>query len=140
MPETLTWFTVRRADGRSDASSNNVWIISKRTPATLGQTRPPGWWAGDFTTREEAVDHGRAQGWTLVENWAQAEALYEPARRQAQEEHRYAAERRRDLIEIRIGSQLRYVPREMADTLTQLMRDHDEMGVCTAFSGGVVLR
>ncbi|QSM87530.1 hypothetical protein I3U44_17015 [Mycobacteroides abscessus subsp. bolletii] len=57
---------------------------------------------------------------------------------QAEEERRFAAERRADLIEVRIGSELRYVPREMAETLELLLRDHDELGICKAFTGGVV--
>lgn len=138
MSDTPTWFTVRRATNRSDTSANGQWTVSKRTPRTLSRNRPPGWYAGDFPTREEAIEHGEGQGWTLVNNWAEAEALYAPVRHQAEEERRFAAERRADLIEVRIGSELRYVPREMAETLTLLLRYPDELGVCTAFAGGVV--
>lgn len=138
MAETPTWFTVRRATGRSDPSSNGEWTISKRTPQTLGRTRPPHWYGGDFATRAEAIEYGEAQGWTLVDNWAEANALYAPMLQSALERDRYAKERRADLIEVRVGSELRYVTREMAETLTLLLRTPDELGVCTAFAGGVV--
>lgn len=138
MAEAPTWFTVRRATGRSDPSANGEWTISKRTPHTLGRTRPLGWYGGDFATRAEAIEFGESQGWTLVANWAAAEALYVSVRQSAAERRRYAEERRADLIEVRVGSELRYVTREMAETLTLLLRYPDELGVCTAFAGGVV--
>lgn len=138
MTETPTWFTVRRATNRSDPSANGQWTVSKRTPHMLSRNRPPGWYAGDFPTREEAIEYGEAKGWTLVNNWAEAEALWEPLRHRAEEKRRVATERRAVSVEVRIGSELRYVTKEMAETLELLLRDHDELGICKAFTGGVV--
>lgn len=61
-----------------------------------------------------------------------------PLRRRAEEERRVATERRAVSVEVRIGSELRYVTKEMAETLELLLRDHDELGICKAFTGGVV--
>ncbi len=46
--------------------------------------------------------------------------------------------RERPLVEVRIGSELRYVTHEMENTLLMLMCRHDDKGVCPEFWGEVV--
>jgi hypothetical protein len=56
------WFKVSRTTDRR-------WMVSRRNISQLHMHRPPGWWGGEFDTKQEAIDYGSSQGWVLVENW-----------------------------------------------------------------------
>lgn len=133
------WFRVSRVVGRSDAATNGAWMISRRTPANLLDSRPHGWWGGDFAAKDEAIAHGEAKGWVLVANWAQAKAQAQPywAEQQAGAARSQAA--REGLVQVRVDSVVRWVTPAIAESLLLLLRTDDEYGTVRELRGGIVV-
>lgn len=137
--EDTVWFRVSRVAGRSDAATNEAWMISRRTPATLGAARPAGWWGGDYPTKDAAIAHGEAQGWIHVLSWAQAKEQAKPLRAAQQERAARARCAREGLVQVRIGGTDRWVTPAIKDSLLLLLRTDDPDGVVRRLRGGIVL-
>ena len=73
---------------RTATEKNPVWFTTTRVPntpgkwalryRTLGSMTGRSAWAGDFDSREDAIQAGVDKGWVQVKDWKHAEDLAKP--------------------------------------------------------------
>jgi hypothetical protein len=129
------WFQVSRtARAQGQGHAGGDWMISKRTPSSLHQSRPSHSWGGDFDTRAEAIAHGQGQGWIQVNKWAEAKAQARPYYQEMELRRDAFAKARAGLREVRIQRgdgkySTRYLDANRAEALLAFLGEVDEFGV-----------